>query len=85
MKVTNAEIYSQIDWDLEIANEDGLDEDGHAKGTSDAVFVLQEVKDMFDRQIEENGVEDIEPHEKANMMRMIEYFHCKFISSCSVL
>jgi hypothetical protein len=80
MKVTNEDIYPHINWDLEIANEEKLeDESEQAQRCSDAIFVMQQMKDTIHKQIEEAGVENMEDHTKANMMRMIEYFYCKFV------
>jgi len=79
IKFKNTDIYPNVDWEKEIANEGELERDEHARRSSDSLFVMLQIKDSIDREIENIGVDGIEEHKKANMLRMVEYFYCKFV------
>ncbi len=74
----NTDIYPNVDWDSEIANEGSMSEEQHARRSSDALFAMLQIRESIDKKIKEVGPGNIEPHKKANMMRMIEYLYCKF-------
>lgn len=75
----NTHIYPNVDWDKEIATENDLEQEEHAEKSGNYLIAMHQIIEQVNKNIDEaGGAEKLDNHLKANMMRMVEFFYCKF-------